>query len=310
MTVRRAALFSPLLAALLAAACASGGEPPPPALTPVLELPEDRRDLLVAYGEDGPEWARLREEVKRDPERARWLCQNLVLELFRAYDSARIAQIGEQRGPFERARDELCFFEDAAVPVLVDLLAARDGVVPVVSADLLRRIGAPALGPVTATLDHADPRARRAAAELLADLPHADAQEEALEQRLGGLAAQDPDWIVRAQAARSLGERGAGHRTTETARALLQPVLTDVDPAVAREAAAALLLLGDPAAVPALMNYLERSARANDPRSAEAAQDALQALTGADGPRDARAWRDLWRDRRGELLEGPPDRPY
>ncbi len=305
--MRRAAL----LLALAAAACAStGGEPPPPALTPVSKLPEDQRELLVAYGKDGPEWSQLREEVKRDPERAHWLCQNLVLELFRAYDTARIAGIGEKRGPFERARDELLFFDQAAVPVLVELLPARDGVVPVVAADLLRRIGSPALRPVEGMLDHPDPRARRAAAELLADLPHGGEGEEALEQHLGRIAAHDPEWLVRAQAARSLGVRGADHTSPDTARGLLQPVLADEDPAVGREAAQALQALGDPAAVPALMNYLERVTRAADPRSVEAAQTALQALTGTPGAREPRAWRDLWRERRGELLEAPGDRPY
>jgi len=302
--------FPACLAALLAACAAAGEEAPPPPLTPVAELPADRRLLLVAYGEDGPAWARLREEVKRDPERARWLCQNLVLELFRAYDTARIARIGEQRGPFERARDELVFFGEAAVPVLVGLLPARDGVVPLVSADILRQIGEPAVLPVAGALEHPDPRARRAAAELLADLPHAGAEEEALEQSLGRLAAGDPEWLVRAQAARSLGLRGANHRSLDTARALLQPVLSDVDPAVGREAAQALLTLGDPAAVPALLNYLERTVRDADPRSEEAAQAALQGLTGTEEKRDPRGWRDLWRERRPELLEGPADRPY
>jgi HEAT repeat protein len=279
-------------------------------MTTVAELPADQRAVLVAYGQDGPEWARVRVELKEDPRRARWLCENLVLELFRAYDVAQLSPIGERRGPFERARDELCFFGEEAVPVLVELLRGRDGVMPVVASDVLRRIGEPAIGPVAATLDCEDPRARRSAAELLGDLPHAGQGEDAVEQRLGRLAAEDPEWLVRAQAARSLGLRGVRHSSPDVARTLLQPVLADPDPAVAREAALALQELGDPAAVPALLNYLERSVRAGDPRSEQAAQEALQALTGDEGTRDPRAWRDFWREHRGDLLEPTADRSY
>jgi hypothetical protein len=279
-------------------------------MTTVAELPADQRALLVAYGQDGPEWARLRVELKADPERARWLCENLVLELFRAYDVAHLSRIGERRGPFERARDELCFFWEEAVPLLVELLGGRDGVMPVVASDVLRRIGEPALGPVAEALEHEDPRARRSAAELLGDLPHGGQGEEDVERRLGRLAAEDPEWLVRAQAARSLGRRGALHTSPDVARALLQPVLADADPAVAREAAQALAGLGDPAAVPALLNYLERSVRAGDPRSEQTAQEALQELTGDEGTRDPRAWRDFWREHRGGLLEAPADRSY
>jgi hypothetical protein len=62
--------------------------------------------------------------------------------------------------------------------------------------------------------------------------------------------------------------------------------------------------------VPALLNYLERTVRALDPRGEEVAQVALQMLTGSAGERDPRAWRDFWRDRRSELLDPPRDPPY
>ena len=294
---------------LVLAACAGGSARPEP-LTKVSELPADQRELLMAYGRGGPEWDRLREEVRRDPERARWLCENLLLELFRAYDNAHLAAMGETRGPFERARDELVFFHEASLPLLAELLSARDGIVPVVAGEVLRRIGEDAVPQVAEVLDHEDPRARRVAAELLADLPNVGGEEDLLQERLAQAAQTDGEWIVRAQAARSLGARGANHRHTRVAREGLQVVLSDEDPAVAREGAQALGVLGDPAAVPALLNYIERAERAADVRGFQAAQDTLKGLTGTRTSRDPRGWRDFWRDHRTELLDPGGDRPY
>jgi HEAT repeat protein len=79
---------------------------------------------------------------------------------------------------------------------------------------------------------------------------------------------------------------------------------------VAREAAAALAALGDPAATPALLNYLERCERAADARGQQAAAAALRTVTGEEVQGGARAWREFWVDRRGALLQPPPDRPY
>ncbi|MEM7311452.1 MAG: HEAT repeat domain-containing protein [Planctomycetota bacterium] len=270
------------------------------------DLPEEQRELLLAYGRGGEEWSRLRLAIRDDPARAKWMSENLLLELFRAYDVARLAGMGEERGPFERARDELVFLSDASTPLLVELLSAKDGIVPVVSADVLRKIGEPAVPEVARALAHEDPRARRAAAELLGDLPHVGPEEDDLQNRLARLAREDPEWLVRAQAARSLGLRGANHRTTETARHGLVALLSDEDPAVSREAAQALRLLDDPAAVPALLNYAQRTERAADSRGNTAAQEALQALTRTQGTRNARAWRDLWRDHSTELLDPGP----
>jgi HEAT repeat protein len=252
----------------------------------------------------------MRQDVKADPDLARWWAQNLILELFRAYDSARIAPLGQARGPFERARDELIYLDDAAVPVLVELLPAKDGVVPVVAADVLRGIGASAIAPVAGMLEHEEWRPRRVAAEILGELPYAGADEEALEARLARTAVLDTEWIVRAQAARSLGRRGLGHTTTVPAREGLIPVLLDEDPAVGREAAAALGALGDPLAVPALLNYLERGERAVDARAQDAGRAALKAVTGKKIAGGAKEWRKFWSDHRGGLLQPGPDRPY
>jgi hypothetical protein len=297
-----------LLLATPHAACAA--DPRDGKLTRARDLPEDRRAILAAYFADGPEWTALRVELKGDPARAQWTCENLVLELFRAYDSANLAALGEKRGPFERARAELIYFGDAAVPVLVGLLPAKDGVVPVVASDVLSAIGEPAVAPVAKVLEHQEWRPRRAAAELLGALPHAGPAEADLEARLARMAKEDPEWIVRAQAARSLGRRGLRHTTLDPAREGLIPVLFDADPAVGREAATALGALGDPAAVPALLNYVERAERAVDPRSQDAGCAALAAVTRARIKGGAREWRAFWRDHRGELLPAGADRPY
>lgn len=290
--------------------CTSPGGTTPRSLTPISEMPQEDRELLLAYGRGGAQWARLREELVEDPDRARWMCENLVLELFRAYDRSRLAGIGDERGPFERARAELVLLHDHSVVLLVELLSARDGVVPVVCADVLTRIGEPAVPEVAAALGHPDPRARRMAAEILGSLPNVGREEDDLQVRLAEVVAGDPEWIVRAQAVRALGLRGANHRTPLIARRGLLTALVDEDPAVRREAAAALAGLGDPAAVPALLNYLERSVSALDPRGRDAAQAALEVLTGTDERRDSRGWREFWREHAAELLDPAEDRPY
>ncbi len=295
---------------LLTACSSTSTEPEPAELTPVSELPEDYRELLHAYGRGGPEWAALREDVLRDPPRARFMAENLVLEMYRAYDQAELSRLGEERGPFERARDELVHFGEPATPILVDLLSAKDGIVPVVASDVLARIGSPAVLPVLEVLEQGDARARRAAAELLGRLPHAGAGEDDVQRRLAVALTDDAEWLVRAQVARSLGSRGSAHRTTEVAREGLQPGLADDDSAVARESAAALGALGDPESVPALINFLERTERRDDPRGHEAAQDALRKLTGEKAWKKSREWRDFWRDHRKELLDPPAGGPY
>jgi len=298
------------LGLLLVVLAGCAGSDAAPELTRASELPDERRALLAAYFADGPQWEARRDELDEDPELARWMCENLVLELFRAYDTANLAQLGETHGPFERARAELISFGATAVDVLTPLLAAKDGVVPVVAGDLLTAIGEPATAPVAGLLDGEQWRSRRVAAELLGELPHAGEDEAALQERLALLAREDPEWIVRAQAARSLGRRGLGHVTTEDARVGLVPVLFDKDPAVGREAATALGVLGDPAAVPALLNFYERGERSNDVRGQKAAQAALEAIAGKKQGTHARAWRNWWSDHRGELLGPGSDRPY
>lgn len=297
-------------AAVWLASCAGPGGDGGARLQPVASLPEDRRELLAAYGAGGPAWEARREEVRADPELARFLVQNLTLELHRAYDRAVLAGVGEDDGPFERARAELVWFADSSTPLLAELLTSEDSIVRLLAADVLGEIGAPAVAPV-AELLHGESRAgRRAAAELLASLPHAGAGEEAIQARLGEVAEGDADWVVRAQAARSLGQRGTRHVTTRTARLALQRVLGDGDPAVAREAALGLAALDDPEAIPALINLLERAERDADPRAHAAGEEALRALTGVSLPSNARAWRDWWREHRNGVLGAGGSAPY
>ena len=81
----------------------------------------------------------------------------------------------------------------------------------------------------------------------------------------------------------------------EATRQVLSRALTDAEPEVARAAAFALARLGDPQAIPALLNYLERSDRRADLLSYEACQRALRALSGTAEAWTPRQWRDWWR---------------
>ncbi|MCZ6598024.1 MAG: HEAT repeat domain-containing protein, partial [Planctomycetota bacterium] len=291
------------------AACGSTANAPTE-LVPLEELPAEYRSILIAYGRGGPEWEELRPAILADPDRAGFLVDNLVLEMVRAYQSSNLARLGQPDGPYERARDELVRFADTSTPVLVDLLGAKDGVVPVIMGEVLKDIGRPCVLAVAGQLDLEDPNRRRYVVELLADLPHAGKEEDAVLSELAELLAEDREWIVRAQAARTLGFRGRRHVSTRTACAGLLRGLVDEDPTVAREAAGALGTLADPEAIPAVLNYLERTEREGDLRGNETGQGALQALTGQRGRRKARAWRDFWREHRRELLGSGASGPY
>lgn len=306
-----AALLALALGAVLGCAAGRGSKAAAPQTrgVPIEELPARQRGALEAWREGEESWLERRAAIVADPELADFLVDNLIVVLVRSYDAGQFPGEGPPRTAHERARAELVRQGERAAPVLAEMLVVGDGVVAYLAGEVLARIEGP-LGapPVSERLAGAGMEGRRRAAELLERLPSAGAAEGEVLARLGAVLAGDPEWIVRAQAARALGvraARGAPPASREPCRLVLVAALGDADEAVRTDAARALGLLGDPRAVPSLVQRLDRALRSGDPDPKElrALQGALRSLTGEPRDRDAAGWR-LWMDRNAERLRG------
>ena len=299
----RAVALLGALGALLGS-CASGPAPAEgsgAAIVPAASLPERERAAWEAWKKGGASWELERERALADPALARFLVDNLIRVLVRSYDRSAIARAGEAPGPFERAQADLVALAPLSAPVLARLVAVEDGIVAFLAADTLAQIGAPAVEPALALLEEPAAEPRRRGAELLAGLPPAGDAEARVVDALARRAAEDEAWIVRAQSLRTLGARGAREAERGRHAALLSRALRDPDPTVVATALEALGALGEPRAVPAVIDALARAGAAGDPGAARAAQAALERLTGERGERDPAAWRRVW-DRRGAEL--------
>jgi HEAT repeat protein len=269
------------------------------------ELPARQREVLQAWQAGGVAWENQRERIQTDPELARFLVDNLVVQMVRSYDRAAIGSAIRPDSPFTRAQVELVRFPEASVPVLVELVLVRDGIVAFLAADTLKRIGAPAVDPVASKLGASEPEGRRRIAELLESLPESHSGEPALLERLGQTAEHDTAWIVRAQAARALGARAARREQKGYAAAVLTRALSDPDPEVQKTALEALSMLGDSNAIPALIRHLERAAREGDLAAIRATQAALRHLSGEKRDLDPQEWWDRLAPRRGAPSPAP-----
>lgn len=286
-----------LLPLLILTACAAPG--PSANLRPVGELPREYRDTWVAWVERDPGWPQIRARVLGDPQLTSFLVDNLARTMLRAYRGGAISGVHDPGvGPFERARAELTRLGAASVPTLAELMAIGDGTASLLCADVLEQIGAPGLDYVPRLLQRESALERARGAELLGRLPHSGEGEADLLRALGTLLLEDPDWAVRKASALALGQRGGQHVEVGPTRQTLSRALTDGDGDVSRAAVLALARLGDPLAVPALLNHLERAQRSADLVSYEAGQRALRALTGTNGAKTPREWRDWWRANR------------
>ena len=304
MSGRSTMVWSGAAALALLAACSSTERPGRSrsaegtgAIVSIDELPPEYARILRDYAAGGALWEARRERVREDPRQTAFLVENLALEMVRAWERSRLETERGARGPYERARDELVLFGEAAAPLLTELFAVGDDVVAFVAADALMHVAGPACLPVAGLLEREETKVRRRAAELLASLPHARSAEEGVRRALASCTTSDPEWIVRATAARALGERGARDRETRPSRLALQRALADRDPAVVAVSAQALGVLGDAEAIPALANLLERGTGEGEIKIVRAAQAALMRLSGLPQlevgrmrPRDWRAW--------------------
>ena len=309
LVARRATLARASLLVLCLCACGATGKPAERAparrveLTDPAQLPPEYLALLEAYGQGGEAWEQARSEMLADPALMRFMVDNLVIEMVRAYSS--MAGVGATRGTpaFERAQSELVRLAPESKAVLAGLLSAPDGVVSLLAMGTLERMGRPAVVDVSLVLQDPGREPRRRAAEVLGNLPHAAADEPLVQARMIAVLENDPEWVVRAQVAQSLGARGARDRTPDAARRALQQALSDPDPMVVISAAQGLALLRDPLAVPALIERLRQASRDADVRTMVALRKTLNAVTGEPGQLDLEGWRNWWYDHRDAIQQ-------
>jgi hypothetical protein len=270
----------------------------------VSELPELQRSAWEAWVAGGAGWEERRVDALHDPRLARFLGDNLFRLMVSAYTNGAMARRGELPGPFERARRDLVEMGPAVAPFLVEMVEVADSVVSFLAGDVLVRMDDPDVAlAVAGRLGVGERESRRRAADLLGRLPHARSREAQVREPLEHALAGDPEWSVRAECARALGARGARARDREGARRALEAALFDSDPAVGEAACVGLVDIGDPRAVPALIDQLEALARgAGGLAPLRATQAALTALTGAAVPLDPRSWRVWWSVNGAELL--------
>ena len=303
-------ITSALLFAALSSACsgpANSNSGNSAALVKSADLPERQRAVLEAWKTGGAAWEIEHERVVRDPDLARFVVDNLIVEMVQAFDRSRIAAVGKLEGPFERAQNELVLLKEHSAPELAELLALKDGVVAFLAADTLEKIGAPAIAGTLHILDDSHVEARRRAAELLARLPNAGPGEPQVLEALGARVEKDEAWIVRGQAALALGARGARHKHKGYALGVLVRALDDLDTSVGESAARGIAALGEPRAIPKLTDALARAAQAGHVSVVAAIEAALASLSGEKRRLEPDGWRRWWKEHESELTKPLPD---
>ncbi|MEE8466844.1 MAG: HEAT repeat domain-containing protein, partial [Planctomycetota bacterium] len=284
-------------AVLVLAGCAGSGSSA--RVRKLDELPTEYRVLWKAWLSDQPDWAERREVALWDPRLTEFLVDNLARAMLATYGRSRIASPGSAgSGVFERSQAELVSLGQHSVPTLIELTAIGDGATAFLCTSVLQRIGRPALAATAELLERDAPQARQRAAELLGKLPHGRRAEPELRAALIRHLREDPHWMTRASCAESLGRRGARDVETESARVALCLALGDEEPEVARSATVSLVRLDDPAAIPALINHLQRTQVAGEVTGNRLAQASLRGLSHTTQNLTPRQWRSWWRENR------------
>lgn len=288
---------------------------------PMGELSLDKREVIEAFRAGGDDWERMRDHVIEQPELARFVVNNMIDQMFRSYRGAQLSTEIRKEGPFERAQSELVALSEHSIPVLVELLDAEvsDSVGAFLAADTLSRIGVDALPSIIVKLDSPSAETRRRALAVLAEeafaLEEGSPGERALFARVRSLALEDPEWIVRAEAAATLALRGSRLQDRSDERQALIRGLVDEDDDVRCSVERALGQLGDARAFPALIEVLAREIDAGNPRNMAAARLSMVEL--AQDPRlgqkargmSIRDWRQYWQRERVRLLDGRREKP-
>jgi HEAT repeat protein len=285
----------------LLAACsapAADGDANAAKATSVRELPVEHRAVLEAYSSGGVRWESERERVLADPKLARFLIENLTLELVRAHRGLSGTEPERAQAAYDRARDELVRCDALAAPTLAAFLDVADPVSASVVIVVLEEIGRAAVEPTAAVLESKSEHARRRAAEVLAHQPHAGAQAEArVRQRMIDAFEREPEWTTRTALARALAARGSRDGDVVPWRNALHKGLLDVDPAVVEASADGIAGLGDERSIPILIDVLERHVAAGDVRRTQALQRALVGLSHEPEKPSIAAWRAWWEQR-------------
>ena len=125
-------------------------------------------------------------------------------------------------------------------------------------------------------------------------------------EALGTHAEKDEAWIVRAEAARSLGGRARVHPHKGYALAVLSRALGDADAAVVQSAAIGLAKLGEPRGVPALIHALEDAAALGKVTGVDGIQAALRSLTGIEHDQNPSEWKSWWKEHEAEVTKARP----
>jgi hypothetical protein len=275
-------------------------------------LPAREREVLDAWRKGGGAWEIERERVRKDPALARFLVQNAAREMVASFERSRLVNQPTKDGPFERAQAELVALPEHSIPLLVESLRVKDGVVAFLAADVMVQIGAATIDPVLSLLADERAETRRRAVELLGRLPARGSDEEGVLARAGELALSDPDWIVRAQAAQSLALRARQANQTAWAAGALCRLLRDEDPAVALAAAEGLTHLAEPRSFERVLGALEAAPERGEPRLVAELERTLAAIAGDQRRRSVPQWRSFWQVEGRRLLDqskGPARAP-
>ena len=259
------------------------------------ELPERERAILSAWRAGGAQWAELEPSVLANPDERSFLVDNLVRDLVRHFEQSKLAGIGEADGTFERSRAQLVRMPADSTPLLVELTAKGDGVVAYLSADLLIAIGPGARAPVAARCSEPSASVRRRMVELWGKLPAGETPIPTAEwERLGALARHDPEWLVRGEAQSSLASIGAQQQNKGFVAGILRQGLADPDLAVAQKAAEGFGVLGEPRAIPWLIDGLIPLERKGAAAAVKAGRKSLEALSGERRDRSLAEWQEWW----------------
>ena len=285
---------------LVAAGCAGPDSSPSGSSRDLSERSAERGALLSAWSGGAAEFETISKELLVDEELARLWAEDLVVVMVASYRSEGVAAPGQLNGSFERARRALLELGDLAVEPLVTMVLIGSEIGAHLALDTLvegrERRAAPVLA---GAMSAAAPSGRARAAGGLGALAFSAEQEGEVLRALEQVLFNDPIWVCRAQAARSLRARADRAGAILRVRTSLSRGLGDVDEGVQDACCLGLGGLGDQAAVPALINHLERLVRAGGGLNRlRAAQAALKSLTRTEQDLSPRQWRARWAELR------------
>jgi hypothetical protein len=297
----------PLFLLTLAVGCGTAPTaPPPPQLARSMDaLSEEKKRALVEaerlYRDEDPAFSAALEELARDPETAYWFAQLLVFDLVEVWDRAEASDermlqsaLGQRSPAFERALTTFDAMGTSTLECLTDVvIKSQKFETREVGVRLLARLGEPALPAVGELQRHAEPRTRRLAAEVVANMeePVPDGYIALLREMAG-----DTDFTVRSAVVKGL-VRG-GEEEAELVRELM---LEDPDDFVRRTAASEILAFTEPAPPEALVRYLELCIQSGDRRGVEAADASLRRLAGRRESGNLESWKAWLRSVSGTL---------